>query len=421
MADGDKIDNGAINSLEHDAKEQVEKNDDSLIDGDKLRNEKQEKIAQESEEIIVAAAEADKLKEHDVIEEEAEEADRIKGDINKELAENDGWMKILGNDQLMKKIIGEGVPNKRPLRGEIVTLKIKGKLKGNEDIVFEERDQYIFQLGDAEVITGLDLTLPLMCKGEVAVVQVAPRFGYGSKGMSPLVPPNSDLIFEIELIDFESEKELEQLTIAERRDIGSRKRERGNWWYGRDESSLAVQCYRRALEFLDEVEGGIQYPKGDKSDEKMSVTEELKSLLDDRLKTYNNMAAAQLKLQAYEPALTSVDAVLKCQPDNVKALFRKGKILSEKGDTERAIEVLKSANKLEPNNQAIIQEIKQMALRQKKEHQSEKLLYKRMFNDKSNPKETSNSQKRRSMSLVMVVGGAIMALAGVMAYKYRFG
>jgi hypothetical protein len=30
-----------------------------------------------------------------------------------------------------------------------------------------------------------------------------------------------------------------------------------------------VQCYRRALEFLDEDQGGISYPKTDDPDEKV--------------------------------------------------------------------------------------------------------------------------------------------------------
>lgn len=33
----------------------------------------------------------------------------------------------------------------------------------------------------------------------------------------------------------------------------NKKRERGNWWYRRGENTLAVQCYRRALDYLDEV------------------------------------------------------------------------------------------------------------------------------------------------------------------------
>ena len=194
-----------------------------------------------------------------------------------------------------------------------------------------------------------------MCQGEISSITVAPRFGYGVKGLPPLVPPNAHLLYTIEVIDFHQEKDLSTLSLTKRRDIGNRKRERGNWWYGRGEVTLAVQCYRRALEFLDEDEGGISYPKTNDPEEKViyyyifqyymliyyhfkrtfktkiihlqtKFTEDLRLLFDDRLKTYNNMAAAQLKLQAYGPALTSVGAVLRCQPKNVKALFRKGKV-----------------------------------------------------------------------------------------------
>lgn len=56
------------------------------------------------------------------------------------------------------------------------------------------------------------------------------------------------------------------------------------------------------------------------------ASDELRSLLDDRIKAYNNMAAAQMKQGAYDAALTSVETVLNCQPNNVKALFRKGKV-----------------------------------------------------------------------------------------------
>lgn len=33
-----------------------------------------------------------------------------------------------------------------------------------------------------------------------------------------------------------------------------------------------------------------------------------------------------MKISAYDTALTSIENVLRCQPNNVKALFRKGKV-----------------------------------------------------------------------------------------------
>jgi tetratricopeptide (TPR) repeat protein len=54
---------------------------------------------------------------------------------------------------------------------------------------------------------------------------------------------------------------------------------------------------------------------------------ELQEILEDALKVHNNLAAAQLKCEAYDAALTSVENVLRCQPQNVKALFRKGNLI----------------------------------------------------------------------------------------------
>ena len=54
--------------------------------------------------------------------------------------------------------------------------------------------------------------------------------------------------------------------------------------------------------------------------------EKLQEVLDDRLKVYNNMCAAQMKIEAYEAALKSVEHVLRCQKDNVKAIYRKAKV-----------------------------------------------------------------------------------------------
>ena len=55
----------------------------------------------EEEEISKKASE---IKEHDVLDDEIKQADKIKEDLEKELEENDGWIKVLGNDSLMKKV-----------------------------------------------------------------------------------------------------------------------------------------------------------------------------------------------------------------------------------------------------------------------------------------------------------------------------
>lgn len=54
--------------------------------------------------------------------------------------------------------------------------------------------------------------------------------------------------------------------------------------------------------------------------------EEEEQLLQLKVKCLNNLAASQLKLDHYRAALRSCSLVLEHQPDNIKALFRKGKV-----------------------------------------------------------------------------------------------
>lgn len=47
-----------------------------------------------------------------------------------------------------------------------------------------------------------------MVKGEKCKVTLKPEYAYGEAGSPPKIPPNATLVFEIELLDFESEKDV---------------------------------------------------------------------------------------------------------------------------------------------------------------------------------------------------------------------
>lgn len=204
----------------------------------------------------------------------------------------------------------------------------------------------------------------------------------------------------------------------------NKKRKRGNWWYSRDEASLAVQCYRRALDYLDETKGGINYPQGEQEE---SISDaDLQALLEDRMKVYNNLAAAQMKTEAYDAALKSVDNVLRCQPKNVKALFRKGKILQHRGERAAAYTVLLQALKLDPESKAIQQELVILKDKTAKDAIHEKNLYKKMLGTNKENCQRSNvndDQKSKVSSYSKIawslIGGAVAAVAGVIVYRYN--
>jgi len=56
------------------------------------------------------------------------------------------------------------------------------------------------QIGIGRVIKGWDEGVPQLSKGERAKLTITPDYGYGSRGHPPVIPANSTLIFDVELI-----------------------------------------------------------------------------------------------------------------------------------------------------------------------------------------------------------------------------
>ncbi|CAG0912817.1 unnamed protein product [Notodromas monacha] len=86
-------------------------------------------------------------------------------------------------------------------KGRKVNVYYRGKLKANG----KEFDKVIdgkgfgFNLGGQEVIKGWDIGVEGMKVGEKRRLEIPPKFGYGPKGVPPSIPPNSTLIFDVEL------------------------------------------------------------------------------------------------------------------------------------------------------------------------------------------------------------------------------
>jgi len=59
---------------------------------------------------------------------------------------------------------------------------------------------FSFKIGKGEVIAGWEEGLAKMSVGQRAKLTLTPDKGYGAKGVPGCIPPNSVLVFDVELI-----------------------------------------------------------------------------------------------------------------------------------------------------------------------------------------------------------------------------
>ncbi|XP_076056067.1 FK506-binding protein 59kD isoform X2 [Oratosquilla oratoria] len=95
-----------------------------------------------------------------------------------------------------------------PLQGDIVTVHYVGVLADDGSKFDSSRDRqekFEFSLGKGEVIKAWDLGVASMKRNEICRLTCKSEFAYGSAGSPPKIPPNSTLIFEIELFGWRGE------------------------------------------------------------------------------------------------------------------------------------------------------------------------------------------------------------------------
>jgi peptidylprolyl isomerase len=90
----------------------------------------------------------------------------------------------------------------KPQTGEIVSVHYTGTLADGTvfDSSREQGEPISFPLGVGYVIPGWDEGIALMNQGGTATLVIPPELAYGAQGVDGLIPPNSSLTFDVELV-----------------------------------------------------------------------------------------------------------------------------------------------------------------------------------------------------------------------------
>ncbi|XP_070828504.1 FKBP prolyl isomerase 16 [Chaetodon trifascialis] len=322
-----------------------------------------------------------------------------------ELFMAEDWQDITEDRLLRKKVLESGdLHILSPIWGQEVTVKMQCVLE--DRTVVEKDSKLVFVIGEGDVNQALEECVISMQKGEITLLLADSQYAYGLLGREPDIPAWAPLLYQLQLLDIREKPDPLTLPIADRIRIGNQKRERGNFHFQREEYCLAAKAYCMALEVLT--------TRGrDGSDGSVKAEEE--EVQDYRVKCLNNLAAAQLKLEQYNEALNTSRDVLALEPNNVKALFRTGKLLSDKAEYKEAMEVLKKALKLEPATKAIHVELSKLVKRQSGGNDTQEWRAKpaEMLGDNVAPFVIPSKKKPSGISWKFILGALVVALGSL--------
>jgi len=104
--------------------------------------------------------------------------------------------------QYVDTLVGTG---EAPQKGQKVSVHYKGTLKDGTqfDNSYDRGAPIQFMVGVGQVIPGFDEGLATMAVGGKRRLHIPAALGYGEQGAGNAIPPNSDLIFEIELVSID--------------------------------------------------------------------------------------------------------------------------------------------------------------------------------------------------------------------------
>ncbi|KAF8006789.1 hypothetical protein BT93_K0949 [Corymbia citriodora subsp. variegata] len=301
---------------------------------------------------------------------------------------------VTDDKKVTKKILREGEGVEKPTEGAVVKVKLIGKLqdgtvfvkKGHDD----GEDLIEFKTDEEQVIDGLDRAVMNMKKGEVALLTIAPEYAFGSsesKQDLAVVPPNSTVYYEVELVSFVKDKESWDMNTEEKIEAAGKKKEEGNVLFKAGKYARASKRYEKAVKY-------IEYDTAFSEDEKKQA----KAL---KVACNLNDAACKLKLKDYKEAEKLCTKVLELDSRNVKALYRRAQAYIQLADLDLAEFDIKKALEIDPDNRDVKLEYKVLKGKVKEYNKKDAKFYGNMFAkmSKLEPAEKTEVKEPEPMSV----------------------
>ena len=164
------------------------------------------------------------------------------------------YINITEDGGVKKKILKEGT-GAQAVEGAEVHVNYIGRNKDNKIFDQTKDKPFTFKIGSHQVIKGWEIGVKTMKIGEKSEFILAPEYAYGDKKVSDLIPENSTLTFEIELLKVDiPKKEISEMTYEEKLAEGKKYKEEGVTKFKAGDIPNARDSFTRALAYLENMD-----------------------------------------------------------------------------------------------------------------------------------------------------------------------
>ncbi len=247
-----------------------------------------------------------------------------------------------------------------------------GKVFANTYREYEKSVTFVLKKG--KVIFGWELAAMSMKKGEKARFKISSAYAYGANGLPPNIPPDTNLVFDIELVEWKSlrnrkDKFMEKTSQSYEELVrgAEKEKEEGNALFQAEEYHAAIERYQEAVQYARFV----YEPKLRHTTRPIMLACEL------------NKAFCHLKLKQWREAIKACDEALKLDGHEPKAFFRKAVAFRMMGQDAEAKKNILQAKRLCADDPGIDREMTLIEWQWEQRRKREKKVFEGLFDEEA--------------------------------------
>lgn len=263
------------------------------------------------------------------------------------------------DDSILRKVLERGESAIYPNEGSQVKVHIVRYMENNPVEVVEKD----FTLGEgciAGVPEGIELALLKFHLKEKSLIYLRSKYAEDTDEAS-----DAEVKYEITLTDFKKAKEVWEMNSDEKFEKAKLSKEKGINFFKMGHYKMALKSFKWIITCL-ENEPGVS-----------PETRESRRLL--LLSGYLNVALCHQKMENHLDVIKVCNKALAIDPNNEKALFRRGQAKEQINDCEEALSDFQTLCTLNPDNKAARNYTVVCRNKMKKQLQKDKSTYNKMF------------------------------------------